>query len=59
MLIGTGGLIDNAMAGGLSSSNGGVGSLLQHIEQSEKSQGGETEQDDYLLNFFNMDTKGA
>jgi len=44
---------------GLSSNNGGVGSLLQQIEQSEKqSNAGETEQnDDIFLNFVNSDTR--
>lgn len=41
---------------GLSSSNGGgVGSLLQAIEQSEKSNAGETEQNDDFLDFINCE----
>ena len=50
------GLLD---VGGLSSSNatGNVGDLLQLIEQSEKSQAGETE-NDYFLDFINSDPKG-
>lgn len=45
---------------GLTSSNGGVGSLLQQIEQSEKqSMAGETEQNDDFLDFINSNPKGT
>lgn len=49
------------MGGALSSSNGGVGSLLQQIEQqSEKqSNAGETEQNDYFLDFINANPTNA
>ena len=46
--------------GGLSSSNNdGVGSLLQQIEQSEKSNAGETEQNDYFIDYINSNPKVA
>lgn len=54
-------MMNDPVGGALSSSNGGVGSLLQQIEQlSEKqSNTGETEQNDYFLDFINANPSNA
>ena len=51
-------MMEPGLGGGLSSNNG-VSSLLQQIEQSEKSQAGDTEQNDYFLDYINNDFKGT
>jgi len=51
-------MLDPCNLGGLSSSNGNVGDLLQLIEQSEKSQEERETENDFFLDFINSDPKG-